>query len=119
MKHPLHFESKQQPLASHGVFVRRVVRSGIWGAGIILLSLAVGMAGYHGCESMDAIDSFVNAAMILSGMGPVSQLNTACGKLFAGWYAIYSGIVLIAVAGLVFAPVYHRLLHRFHVDDGR
>lgn len=117
MMHPLHFESRKQPVASRRVFYSRLARNGSWGAGVILASLAAGMGGYSGCEGMSLIDSFVNAAMILSGMGPVSPLNTTCGKLFAGWYAIYSGLVLIGVAGLVFAPVYHRLLHRFHVDE--
>jgi sterol desaturase/sphingolipid hydroxylase (fatty acid hydroxylase superfamily) len=117
VKSLLHFETRKQPVAGRNVFYGRLLRNGLWGAGVILVSLAAGMAGYSGCEGMSWLDSFVNAAMILSGMGPVSPLNTACGKLFAGWYAIYSGIVLIGVAGLVFAPVYHRLLHRFHVDE--
>ena len=119
MRHPLKFESKTQPLASRTVFAGRVLHSAVWGAAVIALSLAIGMLGYIGCEGMSFLDAFVNAAMILSGMGPVSTLGTACGKLFAGSYALYSGLVAIAVAGLVFAPVFHRMLHRFHVEESR
>jgi len=74
------------------------------------------MAGYHYFEGMTGIDAFVNAAMILSGMGPVSPLETSGGKLFAGLYAIYSGLALILATGIIFAPVVHRLLHRFHLE---
>jgi hypothetical protein len=79
------------------------------------------MAGYHYLEGLPWIDAFVNAAMILSGMGPVSPLQTFGGKLFAGLYALYSGLIVIVAAGVLFAPVVHRMLHRFHLEaeDGR
>jgi hypothetical protein len=74
------------------------------------------MAGYHWLEGMTWIDAFANAAMILSGMGPLAPVQTWGGKLFAGLYALYSGLVLIVAAGIVFALVVHRLLHSFHVE---
>ena len=74
------------------------------------------MLGYHWLEHMRWIDAFANAAMILSGMGPIDPLKTDGGKLFAGLYAIYSGLAVIIIAGVVFAPVVHRFLHRFHLD---
>jgi hypothetical protein len=75
------------------------------------------MAEYGGLEGMSFVDAFVNAAMILSGMGPVQALNTVGGKIFAGLYAIISGIVIFGIAGVALAPLYHRMLHRFHLQD--
>lgn len=74
------------------------------------------MCGYHYFEKLSWLDSFLNAAMILGGMGPVNVLHTRAGKIFAGCYALFSGIVFLAVAGLLFAPLVHRLLHRFHLE---
>ena len=82
---------------------------------LIALSLWGGMAGYHYFEKMEWIDAFANASMILSGMGPFGELKTSGGKLFAGFYALYSGLALIAVVGILFAPIVHRALHRFHL----
>ena len=84
--------------------------------GIISVSLLLGMAGYHYLEGMRWLDAFVNAAMILSGMGPVGPLQTSAGKLFAGFYALYSGLALITSSGVMFAPVFHRFLHKFHLE---
>ena len=75
------------------------------------------MAGYQGFEGMSVVDAFVNAAMILSGMGPVQALNTVGGKIFAGLYAIISGIVIFGVAGIALAPLFHRMMHKFHLQD--
>lgn len=119
MKELLDFEARHQPLASRAVFTSRLLRSALWGGTVTAVSLAVGMTGYKACEGMSLLDAFVNAAMILSGMGPLGALHTTCGKLFAGSYALYSGLVLIGVAGLVFAPIYHRMLHRFHVEESK
>lgn len=83
---------------------------------IILASLAIGMAGYHFLEKMSWLDAFVSAAMILSGMGPVGSLQTTAGKFFAGCYALYSGLALITTIGVVFVPVFHRFLHKFHLE---
>jgi len=114
--HLFRYESKHQPLLGRAAFARRLARN--FGASALLIgvSLLVGMAGYHWLEGMEWIDAFANAAMILSGMGPLAPLQTWGGKLFAGLYALYSGLVLIVAAGIVFAPVVHRLMHSFHVE---
>lgn len=117
MRHLFHFERRHQPLASPQHFSSRILRSSVWAAGIIVAALAIGMAGYMGFEGMSGIDAFANAAMILSGMGPLNPLLTTGGKMFAGLYAIFSGLLIFAVAGLVLAPVFHRILHRFHMED--
>jgi hypothetical protein len=83
------------------------------------VSLAVGMLGYHFLGGLAWIDAFLNASMILSGMGPVDMLSTFGAKLFAGLYALYSGLALIATAALVLAPILHRFLHRFHLEDSK
>ncbi|MGQ0486380.1 MAG: hypothetical protein ACT4SY_13640 [Hyphomicrobiales bacterium] len=117
MKHPLQFERRHEPLANAERFSSRLLFNGLWAAGTIAATLAIGMAGYMGFEDMGFVDAFVNAAMILSGMGPLTPLHTDGGKIFAGFYAIASGLLLFGIAGLILAPVFHRLLHRFHVDD--
>ena len=87
---------------------------------IVAVSLLGGMIGYHGFEHLRWLDAFVNTAMLLGGMGPVDPIRTSGGKLFAGIFALYSGGVFLAVAGVVLAPIIHRLMHRFHwEDDGR
>ncbi|HEV8260614.1 MAG TPA: hypothetical protein VGQ19_07655 [Burkholderiales bacterium] len=111
------FEHRSSPLLPRRQFVHRLARSGLFAALIIVVSLLVGMAGYHWFEHMPWIDAFANAAMILSGMGPVNPLKTDGGKIFAGMYALYSGLALIGVAGVIFAPAVHRFLHRFHLDE--
>jgi len=110
------FENRAERLASRSVFARRLVSSGLAAAGIILFSLGIGVTGYHYLESLSWIDSLLNASMILGGMGPVDPLHTNAGKLFASFYALYSGIILLASVGVLAAPVIHRLLHRFHLD---
>ncbi len=110
------FEHHAQPLLPRVAFFRRLVRHGIIALLIALSSLVVGIVGYHIFEGFSWIDAFVNAAMILGGMGPINELHTTAGKLFAGFYALYSGIVFLVVAGVLFAPVVHRFLHRFHLE---
>ena len=113
----LGFESRYQPLLGRAAFVRRMARS-VAAAGLLIgPSLLAGMAGYRFFEGMPWIDAFANAAMILSGMGPLAPLQTFGGKLFAGCYALYSGLALIVATGIVLAPVVHRLMHRFHWDQ--
>jgi hypothetical protein len=115
--HLLRFETKHQPLLPRCLFAQRIlINLGIASA-LIGISLLVGMCGYHYFESMSWIDAFVNAAMILSGMGPIGELHTSSGKLFAGFFALYSGLLLIMIAGIVLAPVVHRFLHRFHMEE--
>ena len=114
---PLSWERRGHALLPMGAFLRRVAFNLLLGFGLVGASLVAGMWGYSHYEGMDATQSFLNAAMILSGMGPVDELHTRAGKLFAGWYAIYSGVAVLAIAGLVFAPLLHRLLHHFHADE--
>jgi hypothetical protein len=110
------YEGKHHPLAPRPVFVRRLARNFLIAQSIVLVSLGVGMAGYWTFEGMGAADAFVNASMILSGMGPMGELKSAGGKVFAGCYALYSGLVLILITGIILAPVVHRFLHRFHMQ---
>ena len=110
------FEHRKQPLAPRRVFYARLGRSFGLASAIVLGALAFGMLGYHGFEGMSWLDAFVNAAMILSGMGPVGTLQSAAGKLFAGCYALFSGFVFISVTGVLFAPLFHRFIHKFHAD---
>jgi hypothetical protein len=112
------YEKRLEALASARVFARRIARHAAAAAALVACSLAFGMAGYHGLEGLPWIDAFVNAAMLLGGMGPVDALHTTGGKLFAGCYALYCGLVVIVAAGLLLAPFVHRLLHRFHIDPG-
>ena len=116
-RHKLHFESKYQPMAPRPVFVGRLLRNFAAASTLIGVSLFAGMLGYRHFEGMEWIDAFVNAAMILSGMGPVTPMQTWNGKLFAGLYALYSGLTLVLAAGIIVAPVVHRLLHRFNIED--
>ena len=111
------FEHHTKPLLPRMVYYRRIVRNAGLGAIVIALSLGIGMTGYHGFEKLPWLDAFLNAAMILSGMGPVATLQTDAGKLFAGCYALYSGIALISIVGIIFAPIVHRFLHKFHLED--
>ncbi len=84
---------------------------------VLAFSLGVGTAGYHLYGRLPWTDAFLNSSMILTGMGPVDRMETAAGKLFASFYALYSGIAFLTFAGVLFAPVYHRFLHKFHLDD--
>ena len=111
------FEHRSSRLLPKPQFVHRLARSALVAAMILVVSLLVGMAGYHWFEHMPWIDAFANAAMILSGMGPLRPLETDGGKIFAGIYALYSGLALLGVAGVIFAPALHRFLHRFHLDE--
>src|SRR5262245_35657556 len=115
--HLLRFETKHQPLLPRALFARRVLINLGIACALIAISLVVGMLGYHYLESQPWIDAFANASMILSGMGPLGELHTWSGKLFAGFFALYSGLLLIMVAGIVLAPVVHRFLHRFHMEE--
>ena len=113
------FETRRQRLASPEVYRRRLAAAGTLGFTMIAASLAIGVMGYHWFESLSWLDAFLNASMILSGMGPVNAPQTPLGKLFAGLYALYSGLAVLAIAAIVFAPVIHRILHRFHIEEGK
>jgi hypothetical protein len=116
-RHLFHLESRYQPLLGPIEFAWRMAIA--FGAAILLtaVSLGLGMAGYMYFEHMEWIDAFANAAMILSGMGPLTPMQTFGGKLFAGFYALFSALVLILAAGLILAPIAHRVLHLFHLED--
>jgi len=110
------FEPRSHPLASRRKFARHMLRAiGLWML-LTFAGLGIGMAGYAYFERMSATDAYVNAAMILSGMGPVGELKTTAGKIFAGSYAILSGLIIVIATGFVLAPIFHRVLHRFHVE---
>jgi hypothetical protein len=99
------------------LFIWRVARWSALAGAVIAVSLAVGVCGYHYLDGLPWIDSLLNASMILGGMGPVDPLKTNAGKVFASVYALYSGLALIAIVGLMLAPILHRLLHIFHIAD--
>ena len=113
------FEHRSSPLLSRRAFYRRVLNYFLLSQAMVAVALGIGMMGYHFSEKMGWVDAFVNAAMILSGMGPVATLQTEAGKIFAGCYALFSGLMFITVTGIVLAPVAHRALHKFHLESGR
>jgi hypothetical protein len=110
------FEHHSEPLATPAAFAQRMLRYSLVTAGIILFSLAIGILGYHYLESLSWIDSLLNASMILGGMGPVNAHQTNAGKIFASFYALYSGIILLASVGILVTPIFHRFMHRFHLE---
>ncbi len=109
------FEHKTMPLLPRRAFVHRMVRHALFALAFVAGSLAAGVLGYHLSEGMPYIDSLLNASMLLGGMGPVGDLHTVAGKLFASAYALYAGIGFLVMAGVLFAPVIHRFLHKFHL----
>jgi hypothetical protein len=111
------FERKHEPLAPYPIFVRRLVYSIGLALALIAVSLAFGVAGYHWIAGLHWIDSLLNASMILGGMGPVDTLNSDSAKVFAALYALYSGLLIIALMGILLTPIAHRALHRFHLDS--
>jgi len=113
------FEHRSKPLLPRRQFYARLARCAALALLLVAVALGVGMAGYHSLEPMSWVDAFVNAAMILSGMGPVSSLQTDGGKIFAGCYALFSGLAFITSIGVVFAPLFHRFLHKFHLEESR
>ncbi len=111
------FERHGEPLLSRGAFLRRLATYGLVAGALVGIALLLGMLGYHAFLQLGWVDSFLNASMILAGMGPIDAPRTAAGKLFAGCYALFSGLVFISVSGIMFAPLAHRLLHWFHVEQ--
>ena len=109
-------ERRHEALLPRSAFFRRLSKYALISFGFIVVSLAIGMLGYHQLEGMPWIDAFVNAAMLMGGMGPVGELHTDAGKLFAGTYALYCGLVVIISVGLLAAPILHRFLHYFHLE---
>ena len=111
------YEKKHHRLAPLPVFIKRVIRNFIIGVFIIMCSLGLGITGYAYFEKMSLVNAYENAAMILSGMGPVDTMQTVAGKIFAGTYALFSGVVFLAVIAIIFAPIFHRFFHGFLLQD--
>ena len=111
------YERKNEKLAPLPIFIRRVVESIAMALALISISLCIGIAGYHWVAGLGWIDSLLEASMILGGMGPVKELHASGAKVFASTYALFCGLVFIAVMGFVLGPVAHRMLHSFHLDE--
>jgi hypothetical protein len=112
------YEHRHAPLATRKRFAVRLVRHFGFGMTVVSVSLVIGILGYRYFEGMPWIDAYLNAAMLLGGMGPVApELRTIGGKLFAGLYALYAGMIVLVTAGIVVAPIFHRFLHRFHLEE--
>lgn len=110
------FEHKQRPLLPLRAFVTRQLRFAAFALFLVFLSLLVGMTGYHFIVGFSWLDAFYNASMILTGMGPVAPMETPGAKIFAGLYALFSGVVFLTTAAVLLAPLVHRLLHRLHME---
>lgn len=110
------FEKRRHKVAPRLVFAERMARAIGLCLLLILPSLAAGIVGYMYFEAMNLTDAFLNASMILSSMGPAAPLKTEAGKIFAGFYALYSGLIIVIATGFVLAPIFHRVLHKFHVE---
>ncbi|MGQ2965406.1 hypothetical protein [Methylophilus sp.] len=113
------YEQKIKPPIPRKLFVKRVALHALAAVALLLLSLAIGMAGYMYFEDLAWRDAFLNSAMLMGGMGPVDAPKTDHGKLFAGLYALYAGLIFIVSVGLVLTPVVHRLMHKFHWQEDR
>ena len=109
------YERRHEPLLPFRRFVIRQLKHMAVALGLVAVALAIGMAGYHFLDELGWIDSFVNASMLLGGMGPVDPLKTNAAKLFAGFYALFSGLIFLVSVGVLFAPIVHRLFHHFHL----
>lgn len=113
---PTVYEHRRQPVASPVEFRHRIAKATALAIALVAFSLLLGVAGYRATENMPWTDALLNAAMLLGGMGPVGELKTHGGKIFASFFALYAGLVFIAVAGVVLGPLAHRMLHKFHAD---
>ena len=111
------YENRRQRLLDASAFARRLASHGLLALLLVLFSLAGGTLGFSLLCGLSWIDSFLNASMLLAGMGPVGDMGPPLGKIFASLYALYSGLIFLIVAGLVSVPVFHRMLHHFHLDD--
>ena len=110
------FEHRSSPLLPRKEFIGRMRRSALLSGGIAAVTLVVGMCGYRFLEKMSWPDSFANASMILAGMGPLGNLNTDAGKIFAGLYALFCGLIFVTIITILLAPIFHRALHKFHCE---
>ena len=110
-------ERRKDKLAPVSIYVQRLAASVGIACGLILFALLVGMVGYHFIAGFNFVDSLLEASMILGGMGPVRELPNDTAKVFASIYALFSGVIFIALMGIILAPVAHRVLHKFHLDE--
>jgi len=111
------FERRHEKLAPVNVFVKRIIASLGIAIALIAVALTIGISGYHWLAGFDFVDSLLEASMLLGGMGPVNPLPTDGAKIFASMYALFSGLIFIAVMGVVLSPIVHRFLHKFHIDE--
>ena len=112
----MRYEHRSQPLLPARLFARRVIAHALIALGLLAFALGIGIVGYHATERISWLDSLLSASMILGGMGPVDVLHTRAGKLFASFYALFAGVLFLAVVGVIMAPIAHRLLHRLHAE---
>ncbi len=110
------YERRHESLLPMRLFIRRVIRNSLFALALVIGSLGLGILGYEIFGGLNFIDALLNAAMLLGGMGPVNVISSTAGKLFASFYALFAGLVFLVAAGVFFAPIYHRFLHRFHLD---
>jgi hypothetical protein len=113
------YEGRGEPMLTRAAFAARLGWHGAVGLIVVAVALFIGAAGYHATEGLPWLDAVLNAAMLLSGMGPLHNPQTAAGKVFATCYALFSGLAFVALTGLMLAPVMHRVLHRFHLASGK
>ena len=111
------FEHRHEKLLPRRLFIKRLAKYALISLSLIIVSLLIGIIGYHILEGFSWVDSFLNAAMLMGGMGPVGILHTDAGKIFAGMYALYCGLIELVAIGIFAAPIFHRFLHHFHLES--
>lgn len=110
------FEHSKRPLASSRKYVQRQLKFVLYSLLLLGVSLGIGIVGYHYLGGLGWIDSLLNASMILTGMGPVNPMQTDASKIFASFYALFSGVAFLTMAAVMFAPLIHRFLHKMNID---
>ena len=111
------FERHQERLLPRRAFLRRLAKYALISLSLVIVSLVIGMVGYHTFAGFSWVDSFLNASMLMGGMGPVNTLTSNAGKIFAGIYALYCGLIELAAIAIFAAPIFHRFLHHFHLEN--
>jgi hypothetical protein len=111
------FEKRRQPVAKMPIFLKRLLASLLLALSVLMIALLIGIIGYHHLAHLNWIDALLNAAMILGGMGPVDSLPSDEAKVFASFYALFSGVIFISTIGILLTPLFHRLMHKFHMDE--
>jgi hypothetical protein len=111
------YEHRTQPLLTRHLFLLRMLRHGLLALCLVFVSLGIGVVGYHATEGLSWLDALLNASMILGGMGPVNELHSVLGKLFASAYALFSGVAFLVTVGILAAPLVHRLIHHLHLEE--